>query len=75
MDNRKPATPHTQYRIGSTSKAVTATGIARLVNAGTLDLDALVGDTIINWPKKRWNFSTRQLLNHTAGVGNYEDFE
>ena len=71
---QKPATPQTQYRIGSTSKAVTASGIARLVNAGKLDLDALVGDTIINWPQKKWNFSTRQLLSHTAGVGNYEDF-
>jgi len=70
----KPATPLTQYRIGSTSKAVTASGIARLVNAEKLDLDALVGDTIINWPQKKWNFSTRQLLSHTAGVGNYEDF-
>ncbi|BFP39229.1 serine hydrolase domain-containing protein [Flavobacteriaceae bacterium GF1] len=74
MKSLRPATPRTQYRIGSTSKAITATGIALLVNAGSIPLDNYLGDTITNWPKKRWNFTTRQLLSHTAGIGNYEDF-
>lgn len=71
---QKPATPNTQYRIGSTSKAVTATGVARLVERGLLNLDDSVGHRIPNFPPKRWNFTTRQLLSHTAGIGNYEDF-
>lgn len=74
VDRNIAATPHTQYRIGSTSKAVTATAIARAVDTGLLDLDATIGDTIENWPKKRWSFTMRQLLSHTAGVGNYTDF-
>lgn len=74
IDQRIPATPKTQYRIGSTSKAVTTTGVARAVDQGLLALDAMIGDTITNWPKKKWNFSMRQLLSHTAGVGNYRDF-
>lgn len=70
----KPATPKTQYRIGSTSKSITATGVAKLVNTNNINLDAIIGDTIKNWTKKRWSFTMRQLLSHTAGVGNYTDF-
>ncbi|WP_299217756.1 serine hydrolase [uncultured Dokdonia sp.] len=68
------ATPKTQYRIGSTSKAVTTTGIARAVDAHRIQLEVIIGDTIVNWTKKKWDFSMQQLLSHTAGVGNYEDF-
>ncbi|MEM9363728.1 MAG: serine hydrolase domain-containing protein [Bacteroidota bacterium] len=68
------ATPSTQYRIGSTSKAITATGIARRIDKGGLTLDTVIGDTIKNWTRKEWDFTLRQLLSHTAGVGNYEDF-
>ncbi|GGG23740.1 hypothetical protein GCM10011344_25650 [Dokdonia pacifica] len=68
------ATPKTQYRIGSTSKAVTTTGVARAVDAHKIQLDAIIGDTITNWTKKKWDFSMQQLLSHTAGVGNYTDF-
>jgi CubicO group peptidase (beta-lactamase class C family) len=74
LDQRIPATPKTQYRIGSSSKAVTATGVARAVDQGFIELDAIIGDTITNWSKKEWDFSMRQLLSHTAGVGNYTDF-
>ena len=68
------ATPKTQYRIGSTSKAVTATGVARAVDAHKIQLDAIIGDTITNWTRKEWDFSMQQLLSHTAGVGHYTDF-
>nr|WP_299343699.1 serine hydrolase [Allomuricauda sp.] len=68
------ASPLTQYRVGSTSKAITATGIAKLVDRGKLKLDAVIGDTITNWTRKKWDFTLRQLLSHTSGVGNYEDF-
>ena len=74
LTSRTPATPKTQYRVGSTSKAITTTGVARLVDRGELQLDAPLGDTLVNWTKKRWDFSMKQLLSHTAGVGNYEDF-
>lgn len=68
------AMPNTQYRVGSTSKAITTSGVARLVDTEKLDLDNSIGDSITNWTKKRWDFTMRQLLSHTAGVGNYEDF-
>ena len=74
LDLEIPATPKTQYRIGSSSKAVTATGVARAVDQGLLELDAIIGDSITNWSRKEWDFSMRQLISHTAGVGNYKDF-
>ena len=74
IEENIPATPKTQYRIGSTSKSVTATGVARAVDKNLIELDAIIGDTIINWTKKKWSFTMRQLLSHTAGIGNYEDF-
>ena len=73
MDSLLPATPKTQYRIGSTSKSVTATAIALAIQDGVLNLDSKITQ-IDNWPKKPWNFSIRQLLSHTAGIGNYTDF-
>ncbi len=74
IKNNINATPHTKYRVGSTSKAITATGVARLVTNNALNLDDHIGHQIPNYPPKEWNFNTRQLLSHTAGVGNYEDF-
>lgn len=74
VDELIAATILTQYRVGSTSKAITATGIAKLVDKGGLKLDAVIGDTITNWTPKKWDFTLRQLLSHTAGVGNYKDF-
>ena len=74
MDAGIAATPKTQYRIGSSSKAVTTTGVARAVDAHKINLNTIIGDTITNWTKKKWDFSMQQLLSHTAGVGNYEDF-
>ncbi|MEP0263052.1 serine hydrolase domain-containing protein [Dokdonia sp.] len=74
IDANIPATSKTQYRIGSTSKAVTTTGVARAVDNHKIQLNAIIGDTITNWTKKEWDFSMQQLLSHTAGMGNYKDF-
>lgn len=71
---RIPATPRTQFRIGSTSKAVTATGLARLVDAGVIDLDAPISTYITNLPNAQWqNITARQLASHTAGLPDYPD--
>lgn len=70
---RRPATIATRYRIGSTSKAVTATGLARLVDAGVMTLDRPIGDWAKDLPNAAWNQLTpRQLASHTAGIVSYE---
>ncbi|MEP1230232.1 MAG: serine hydrolase domain-containing protein, partial [Litorimonas sp.] len=69
-----PATVNTTYRIGSTSKAVTATGLARLTAQGTIDLDTPISTYFKDLPNAEWNaFTLRQLASHTAGLTAYEE--
>jgi CubicO group peptidase (beta-lactamase class C family) len=67
------ATVNTPFQGGSISKAVFALAVMRLVEAGTLDLDADVNDYLRTWrvpAADGWQprVSLRQLLSHTAGT-------
>lgn len=73
LENKIAASPKTTYRIGSTSKAVTSTALMRLVQSGGLDLDQEVSQLVKDYPEKAYEFTTRQLLSHTAGFPDYED--
>lgn len=67
-----PATPATIYRIGSTSKAVTATALARMVQAGAIDLDAPISTYLSPLPNTEWkDITARQLASHMAGLPHY----
>lgn len=66
-----PVTTRSQYRIGSSSKAVNATLAAILVNQGRLDVDAPITRYIDYFPDKGAPITTRQLLSHTAGIRHY----
>lgn len=71
---QKKATPDTQFRIGSTSKALTSTGLARLVDAGVIDLDVAIEKYHPTLPNPTWNKLTiRQLASHTAGLPHYKE--
>ena len=71
---KKAATPETVYRIGSTSKLVGITGLARLVSAETINLDAPISTYSTGLPNQYWeNFTSRQLASHTAGLTTYEE--
>ena len=74
IETLAPVTPQTSFRIGSTSKAITATVLARLVAAGTLSLDDTVAT---HWPdplNPNWGKLTiRRLMSHTAGLPGYEN--
>ena len=66
-----PATPTTAYLWFSMSKIVTATAALRLADDGSLDLDAPIHEYVeyLRAPG-RHQPTTRQLLNHTSGLGN-----
>ncbi|HDZ07836.1 serine hydrolase domain-containing protein [Pseudohongiella sp.] len=67
-----PATPDTLYRIGSTSKPVTGTLLARLIDAGLVTLDEPIGGYDDTLPNPDWHSLTlRQLASHTAGLPEY----
>jgi CubicO group peptidase (beta-lactamase class C family) len=70
--------PETLFQIGSTSKTVTATAVMRLVEDGSIDLDAPVRRYLpglrLQDERVADSVTPRHLLNHTAGwSGDYFD--
>ncbi|HEX9988414.1 MAG TPA: serine hydrolase domain-containing protein [Chloroflexia bacterium] len=66
-------TPDTLFQACSVSKAVTAVAAMRLVQEGTLDLEADVNGYLVSWNVPTNGpgspgVTLRQLLSHTAGV-------
>lgn len=67
-----PVTPDTLFRIASTTKLLVGTAILRLVESGTLDLDAPVS-AYLPWfhfsqPGMEDQITLRHLLSHTSGL-------
>ncbi len=62
-----PATPRTKYRIGGTSRMLTAFLIARLQQEGKLQINDSFYKYIPTYPKKQWDFTIYQLGIHAAG--------
>lgn len=63
----------TLYRIGSSTKPVTGTLLARLVQAGVVSLDEPISTYIDTLPNPQWQSLTlRQLASHMAGLPEYE---
>lgn len=75
VENLVPATPKTVYRIASISKSITAVAIMQLVEKGKIKLDDDALKYIPYFPRKRWKFTIRQLLNHTSGIRNYKGID
>ena len=67
-----PVDSNTLFRIGSTSKALTATGLARLVDKDQVDLDKAISGYMNEIPLGWQNMTTRQLASHTAGLPHYK---
>lgn len=68
-----PASRRTLYRIGSTSKTVTGSILARLVQDGVVSLDEPIGTYMSDLPNPQWRSLTlRQLASHMAGLPEYE---
>ncbi len=70
--NNLPVNADTMYRIASISKLVTTIGLMRLVEAGTLSLDADVNQ-YLGWSLRNPHFpdtsiTLRQLLTHTSSL-------
>ena len=68
IDERRPVTPTTLFRIGSVAMPMTATAVGVLHERGLLDLDAPVRDYVPSFPEREWSVTTRQLMGHVAGV-------
>lgn len=75
VENNVLATPLTKYRSSSVSKWLTATLAMMLVEQERLDLDKSVQEYCSQYPQKRWEVTTRQLLTHKSGIRHYVDYE
>ncbi|MCJ7467657.1 MAG: beta-lactamase family protein [Maribacter sp.] len=63
------------FRIASVSKPIAATALAHMVAEGKIELDASFYDYVPYFPKKKWDFTIRQLAGHTAGIRGYQGLE
>lgn len=70
----EPVTPETLFQAASISKPVAATAMLRLVERGTLELDADVNRYLVAWkvPESRFTaaekVTLRRIASHTAGL-------
>jgi serine beta-lactamase-like protein LACTB, mitochondrial len=66
---------HTKFRLGSTSKPLTAVGVLLLHQRSQLDLDVSVQRYVPSFPDKGQVITTRQLLAHLSGIRHYNEKE
>jgi serine beta-lactamase-like protein LACTB, mitochondrial len=73
LASQQSMTIASQFRLGSTSKAVTATALARAVASGLVELDTPIEHYKADLPNPAWQQMTlRQLMSHTAGFPGYD---
>ncbi len=65
----------TIFRIASVSKPIAATALAQMVVEGVIALDTSFYEYVPYFPKKKWDFTIRQLASHTAGIRSYKGKE
>jgi CubicO group peptidase (beta-lactamase class C family) len=65
--------PETNFRLASLSKQFTATAVMLLVHDGKLHYEDRLTDVFPDFPAYGKAITIRQLLNHTSGLGDYED--
>ncbi len=74
LERRTPASERTNYRLASLSKQFTATAVLLLVKDAKLGLDEPIGAVLPELPHHSRAATIRQLLTHTSGIPDYEDF-
>lgn len=76
LDSKALVDPkRTIFRIASVSKNIAATALAHMVKDGLIALDDSFYTYVPYFPKKKYDFSIRQLAGHTAGIRGYRGKE
>jgi CubicO group peptidase (beta-lactamase class C family) len=73
LEQDTPATPETVYRLASLTKQFTAAAILQLQDQGRLSVADPVSAYLPDYPGGE-AITLHQLLNHTAGIPDYEQF-
>jgi CubicO group peptidase (beta-lactamase class C family) len=72
LKSRRLVTNDTRFRIGSVSKPLTATALARFAASGRVDLDASVARYLPDFPSHGGAITLRRLAGHLAGIRHYD---
>ncbi len=73
LEKKTPVTPNTQFRAASTSKAITVTGLAKMIQDGIIDIDAEVQQYVPDYPIKEYPITLKQLAGNISGMPHYLD--
>lgn len=65
----------TRFRIGSFSKTLAASAMMKLVEAEKVHLDSSIYHYVSDYPKKKWDFTPRQIGGHLSGIRHYNGQE
>jgi CubicO group peptidase (beta-lactamase class C family) len=71
-ETKDPVTPTTLFRIGSTTKPLTAIGVMQLVEAGKVKLDEPVVTYVPEF-KVNSKIPVRQIISHSSGLADAAD--
>lgn len=76
MAAKKPVDPQkTLFRVASISKAISATGLGKMMEDSLLSIDSSFYKYVPYFPRKKYDFTLRQLGGHLAGIRNYKGDE
>lgn len=76
IENKIRVNPkETIFRIASISKCITGLAFGKMVEEGILDWDDSFYKHVPYYPKKKFDFTLRQLASHTAGIRVYRGKE
>lgn len=65
----------TQFRLASISKPITAVGLAILADRNQLDYNESIYTYLPDYPKKKYDFTVKQVGGHLAGIRHYKGNE
>lgn len=74
VEEKIPADISSQYRIGSTSKALTAVAMMKLVEEGRLDLEQNIQAYLQDWTNAAL-ITPQMLASHMSGIRHYRAFD
>ena len=73
LERHVPAAPETDYRLASLTKQFTAMAVMLLAKDGKIRYDQPIHELLPELPPSTRAVTVRHLLNHTAGLWDYED--
>lgn len=71
VEKKIPVTNLTQFRGASTSKVMTTTALARMIQDGLIDIDAPVQKYVPDYPIKEYPITLKQLAGNISGMPHY----